>query len=92
MTIRSEKHFCNSRQKRVKARAKEVTGLLHVSDRLLAGESSRVEAARGTLNTGTTIKAMAKDTTGLLHVSDRLLSRRIVACGSGQRSTLTIAR
>ena len=27
----------------------EVTGLLHVSDRLLAGELSRVEAARGTL-------------------------------------------
>jgi len=26
-----------------------VTGLLHVSDRLLAGELSRVEAARGTL-------------------------------------------
>ena len=32
-----------------KARAKEVTGLLHISDRLLAGELSRVEAARGTL-------------------------------------------
>ena len=31
------------------ARDKEVTGLLHVSDRLLAGELSRVEAARGTL-------------------------------------------
>ena len=31
------------------ARVKEVTGLLHISDRLLAGESSRVEAARGTL-------------------------------------------
>ena len=28
---------------------KEVTGLLHISDRLLAGEKSRVEAARGTL-------------------------------------------
>jgi len=27
----------------------EVTGLLHVSDRLLAGELSRVEAARGAL-------------------------------------------
>ena len=26
-----------------------MTGLLHISDRLLAGESSRVEAARGTL-------------------------------------------
>jgi len=26
-----------------------VTGLLHISDRLLAGELSRVEAARGTL-------------------------------------------
>ena len=33
----------------IKARAKEVTGLLHVSDRLLAVELSRVEAARGTL-------------------------------------------
>ena len=32
-----------------KARAKEVTGLLHSSDRLPAGELSRVEAARGTL-------------------------------------------
>ena len=31
------------------ARIKEVTGLLHISDQLLAGESSRVEAARGTL-------------------------------------------
>ena len=31
------------------ARVKEVTGLLHISDRLLAGELSRVEAARGTL-------------------------------------------
>jgi hypothetical protein len=31
-------------------RDKEVTGLLHVSDRLLAGELSRVEAARGTLH------------------------------------------
>ncbi|MHC1717327.1 MAG: hypothetical protein AB9883_01520 [Acidaminococcaceae bacterium] len=31
------------------ARIKEVTGLLHFSDRLLAGELSRVEAARGTL-------------------------------------------
>jgi len=31
------------------ARIKEATGLLHISDRLLAGESSRVEAARGTL-------------------------------------------
>jgi hypothetical protein len=29
--------------------AKEVTGLLHISDRLLAGELSRVEAVRGTL-------------------------------------------
>ena len=26
-----------------------MTGLLHISDRLLAGELSRVEAARGTL-------------------------------------------
>ena len=26
-----------------------MTGLLHISDRLLADESSRVEAARGTL-------------------------------------------
>jgi len=26
-----------------------VTGLLHISDRLLAGELPRVEAARGTL-------------------------------------------
>ena len=34
----------------IKARAKEVTGLLHVSDRLLAGELSRVEAARGALH------------------------------------------
>ena len=32
-----------------RTRTKEVTGLLHISDRLLAGESSRVEAARGTL-------------------------------------------
>ena len=32
-----------------KVRAKEVTGLLHISDRLLADELSRVEAARGTL-------------------------------------------
>ena len=32
-----------------RARTKEVTGLLHISDRLLAGELSRVEAARGTL-------------------------------------------
>ena len=32
-----------------RARTKEVTGLLHSSDRLLAGEKSRVEAARGTL-------------------------------------------
>jgi len=32
-----------------KARDEEVTGLLHISDRLLAGESSRVEAARGAL-------------------------------------------
>jgi len=31
------------------AMAEEVTGLLHISDRLLAGELSRVEAARGTL-------------------------------------------
>ncbi|NLH45565.1 MAG: hypothetical protein GX451_05505 [Acholeplasmataceae bacterium] len=31
------------------ARIKEVTGLLHISDRLLAGELSRVEAARGAL-------------------------------------------
>ena len=31
------------------SRDKEATGLLHVSDRLLAGELSRVEAARGTL-------------------------------------------
>ena len=27
-----------------------MTGLLHISDRLLAGELSRVEAARGTLH------------------------------------------
>ena len=33
----------------MKARAKEVTGLLHISDRLPAGELSRVEAARGNL-------------------------------------------
>ena len=32
-----------------RTRTKEVTGLLYVSDRLLAGEKSRVEAARGTL-------------------------------------------
>ena len=32
-----------------RTRTKEVTGLLHISDRLLAGELSRVEAARGTL-------------------------------------------
>jgi|GEM_PF-1408977 len=32
-----------------RARTKEVTGLLHISDRLLAGELSRVEAVRGTL-------------------------------------------
>jgi len=31
------------------AMVKEVTGLLHISDRLLADELSRVEAARGTL-------------------------------------------
>jgi hypothetical protein len=31
------------------ARGKEVTGFLHISDRLLAGELSRVEAVRGTL-------------------------------------------
>ena len=31
------------------SREKEMTGLLHISDRLLAGELSRVEAARGTL-------------------------------------------
>ena len=31
------------------SRGKEMTGLLHISDRLLAGELSRVEAARGTL-------------------------------------------
>ena len=30
--------------------AKESTGLLHISDRLLAGELSRVEAARGALH------------------------------------------
>ena len=29
--------------------AEELTGLLHISDRLLADELSRVEAARGTL-------------------------------------------
>ena len=29
--------------------AKDTTGLLHISDRLLAAELSRVEAARGTL-------------------------------------------
>ena len=33
-----------------RARTKEVTGLLHVRDRLLAGESSRVEWSRGTLD------------------------------------------
>ena len=33
-----------------RARTKEVTGLLHISDRLLAGESSRVEWSRGTLD------------------------------------------
>ena len=33
----------------LKTRAEEATGLLHISDRLLAGELSRVEAARGTL-------------------------------------------
>ena len=32
-----------------RARTKEVTGLLHISDRLHAGELSRVEAARETL-------------------------------------------
>ena len=32
------------------ARVKEVTGLLHISDRLLAGESSRVEEIRGVLH------------------------------------------
>ena len=33
----------------LKAEVEEVTGLLHISDRLLAGDLSRVEAARGTL-------------------------------------------
>ena len=32
------------------SREKEMTGLLHISDRLLAGELSRVEAARGALH------------------------------------------
>ena len=32
------------------SREKEMTGLLHISDRLLAGELSRVEAARGILS------------------------------------------
>ena len=35
--------------KSYRSRGKEVTGLLHISDRLPAGELSRVEAARGTL-------------------------------------------
>ncbi|MHC1718010.1 MAG: hypothetical protein AB9883_05095 [Acidaminococcaceae bacterium] len=33
----------------LKAGVEEVTGLLHISDRLLADDLSRVEAARGTL-------------------------------------------
>jgi len=32
-----------------RAKAKEVTGLLHISDRLLAGELSRVSSARNSL-------------------------------------------
>ena len=53
-----------------KARVKEVTGLLQVSDRLLAGDLSRVlnEVQR------TFKEAMVKEVTGLLHISDRLLA------------------
>jgi len=49
---------------------KEVTGLLHSSKRLLAGEFSR------TLNEvqRTCKEAMVKEVTGLLHSSDRLLA------------------
>ena len=52
------------------ARAKEVTGLLHNSDRLLATEQSRV------LNEVQRIfeEARVKEVTGLLHNSDRLLA------------------
>ena len=47
-----------------------MTGLLHISDRPLAGESSRVlnEVQR------TFKEAMVKEVTGLLHISDRLLA------------------
>jgi hypothetical protein len=55
------------------ARIKEVTGLLHISDRLLAGESSRVEAARGTLqslpidiNTSTFFALTKKSAQGII--------------------------
>ena len=49
---------------------KEVAGLLHSSDRLLAGEFSR------TLNEvqRTCKEARVKEVTGLLHISDRLLA------------------
>ena len=45
-------------------------GLLHISDRLLAGELSRV------LNEVQRIvkEARVKEVTGLLHISDRLLA------------------
>ena len=56
------------------ARVKEVTGLLHISDRLLAGELSRVEAARGTLQP--------------LQIDYWM--QQLVACGSGQRNSLTL--
>ena len=53
-----------------RVRAQEVTGLLHISDRLLADELSRVlnEVQR------TVKEVIAEEVTGLLHISDRLLA------------------
>ena len=56
------------------ARVKEVTGLLHISDRLFTVELSRVEAARGTL------QPLPID----------YWMQQLFACGSGQRSSLAL--